>query len=157
MNDVAISTKSDQIDAVVSGLRQITTQLEQFGFSQVNEPLVASKVVADCDIVSIAERLIEERRKRDKFFDSSTFGEPVWDILLDLYVAQMKGRMISVSSACIGAHVAPTTALRHLTVMTEKGDVVRIPDSSDARRVYVQLSDEKIASMTEYLSTLTLI
>jgi DNA-binding MarR family transcriptional regulator len=157
MSDTIISTASDQINAVLLGLRRVTTQLEQVSFAPTMEHVDIPIAVADRDIVASAERLLQERRKREKFFDADSFGEPVWDILLDLYVAKMRGRQISVSSACIAAHVPPTTALRYIVLMTKKGDVVRVPDEYDSRRVYLELSDKKMASMTDYLSAIAAI
>ncbi len=43
------------------------------------------------------------RRRRSRIFQNNElFGEPAWDILLDLYIAHVEKKSVSVSSACIG-------------------------------------------------------
>ena len=96
-------------------------------------------------------RAYRERRMRDEYFGQpGLFGEPAWDILLDLTQAEMAGRKLSVTSACIGACVPPTTALRWLAVLEQHGLVERESDSNDGRRAFVRLSDEGIRKMTGY-------
>ena len=54
--------------------------------------------------VELARQTYDDRRRRTKIFRSEElFGEPAWDILLDLYIAHADGKPVSVSSACIGS------------------------------------------------------
>ena len=100
-----------------------------------------------------AQHRYDERRKRAAIFGSSDlFGEPAWDILLDLYIAQAKGRDVSVSSACIGSAVPPTTGLRWLGMLEQAGLVVRNEDARDHRRVLVRLSADGVARMNRFLA-----
>ncbi len=94
--------------------------------------------------------MIKMRRMRDQYFDHSLFADPAWDILLDLLAARLEGKKVSVSSLCIAAAVPPTTALRWLTGMTENGLLERHHDPSDARRVFIALSDDSTAKLTAY-------
>ena len=103
------------------------------------------------DARSIRE-IIKHRRLRDSFFDAELFADPAWDILLDLMAARLEGRNVSVSSLCIAAAVPPTTALRWITTMTESGMLVREQDPSDARRVFIILSDEVAAKLDDYFA-----
>lgn len=81
------------------------------------------------------------RRRRDSVFGMpGLFGEPAWDVLLDLYLAHLDQRTVSVSSACIAACVPPTTALRYLTRLERSGLLKRKPDPTDNRRVLVSLT-----------------
>lgn len=68
------------------------------------------------------------------------FGEPTWDLLLDLYIREKAGSRSSVTSACIGSRVPHTTALRHIAALSKAGWVVRIPDETDKRRFWLALS-----------------
>ncbi len=90
--------------------------------------------------LALARATLALRRKRDRLFPEGLFGEPVWDLLLDLYIARADGRTISVSSACIAAAVPPTTALRWLRELERRDLVVRTADTGDGRRVHVTLS-----------------
>lgn len=101
-----------------------------------------------------ARRVYRERRRRLEIFgDETLFGEPAWDILLDLYVAGEKGKRVAVTSACIGSGVPSTTALRWLNVLEARGLVEREEDNVDARRSFVRLTPRAQALMREYFST----
>lgn len=91
------------------------------------------------------------RRKRDSIFGNpDLFGEPAWDILLDLFIAHGEGKPVSVSSACIGSASPATTGLRWLGVLAEEGLITRENDSGDNRRVLVRLTPRGLAAMETY-------
>lgn len=92
------------------------------------------------------------RRRNEVFRDDSLFGEPAWDILLDLFIAAKDRKRLPVTSACIGAAVPTTTALRWLAVLEEKGLVVREQDTVDARRIFVRLSGTGYEKMVAYFA-----
>lgn len=96
------------------------------------------------------------RRRREKMIDAEIFGEPAWDILLDLYEAHQIGRPIAVTSACIGAAVPPTTALRWINVLTERGHIQREEDPGDARRSFVKLTASTIVKLDQLFGRQTL-
>jgi DNA-binding MarR family transcriptional regulator len=99
-------------------------------------------------------RTIRARRLRDQFFGAGLFEDPAWDMLLDLYAAELEHTRVSVSSLCIAAAVAPTTALRWISKMTEAGLFVRQPDPQDRRRAFMALSNDASEAMRAYLSAL---
>lgn len=94
---------------------------------------------------------IRARRLRDQHFDAGLFEDPAWDILLDLFAAQLERAQVSVSSLCIAAAVAPTTALRWIAKMTDAGMLVRVPDPFDRRRAFMELSPGSSDAMRNYL------
>ena len=85
-------------------------------------------------------RQLALRRRRDGLFPPDLFGEPAWDMLLDLYVAASERRPISVSSACLAAAVPPTTALRYIATLERSGLIEREADPADRRRFHVRVS-----------------
>jgi DNA-binding MarR family transcriptional regulator len=87
------------------------------------------------------------RRLRARYFDPEIFGEPAWDILLELYEAELTHQRVQVSAACIGSGVPGTTALRCLHMMEARGLVERSDDPTDARRIFVYLSHEARTAM----------
>lgn len=100
-----------------------------------------------------ARRLYRDRRSRAQIFgDETLFGEPGWDILLDLFIAAKERKRVPVTSACIGAAVPTTTALRWLAVLEDRGLVLREADPTDARRIFVRLSAEAYAKMVAYFA-----
>ena len=94
------------------------------------------------------------RRRRAAIFGSDElFGEPAWDILLDLYVADADKKPVSVSSACIGSAAPPTTGLRWLGVLAEHNLVMREHDPEDQRRVLVRLTERGLEAMDDYFAS----
>ncbi|MDD1451935.1 hypothetical protein NHF48_014845 [Sphingomonas sp. H160509] len=96
-------------------------------------------------------RAIRARRLRDQFFGATLFEDPGWDMLLDLYAAELERGRVSVSSLCIAAAVAPTTALRWIARMTDTGLFERRPDLLDRRRAFMVLSDRASEAMRGYI------
>lgn len=102
---------------------------------------------------SIAQQAYFARRARERFFDADLFGEPVWDILLDLFVQMNSGRTVSITSACIASSVPPTTALRWITMLVQRGLVKRTNDPSDARRTFIELTEPALLKFNNYFET----
>lgn len=96
-------------------------------------------------------RMIRARRLRDQFFGAALFEDPGWDMLLDLYAAELERTRVSVSSLCIAAAVAPTTALRWIARMTDIGLFERHPDLHDRRRAFMVLSTRASEAMRGYM------
>lgn len=93
------------------------------------------------------------RRQRAAIFGGEElFGEPAWDILLDLYIAHAENKQVSVSSACIGSASPPTTGLRWLTVLAEKNLIARQNDVADHRRIMVRLTDKGVTAVERFLA-----
>ena len=115
----------------------------------VGQALPARKLLA------LAEKTYEDRRRRDRVIgQSDLFGEPAWDILLDLFVAYLTDKDVSVSSACIGSASPPTTGLRWLSVLEDNGLVLRQKDLTDQRRTLVRISDTGIERMGQYFNAI---
>lgn len=101
--------------------------------------------------LALARKAYALRRKRVSLFGNpDLFGEPAWDILLDLYIAAGEGKPVSVSSACIGSAAPATTGLRWLGVLADEGLVVRENDAEDHRRVLVRLTPSGAAAMDKF-------
>ncbi len=107
----------------------------------------------DDPLAEAARAMYRSRRRRSRHFDafSDGFGEPMWDIMLDLFVAGREGRLVSISSATIAAEVPPTTALRWLKGMEQDGMIERRDDPHDGRRTYVQLTAHVEIAMERYI------
>ncbi len=97
-------------------------------------------------------QVIRLRRLRDQFFGNGLLEDPAWDMLLDLFAADLERAQVSVSSLCIAAAVAPTTALRWIGRMTDEGLLQRQPDPFDRRRAFMVLSTNAREAMARYWS-----
>lgn len=98
-----------------------------------------------------AEKMYKERLARLAIFrDDDIFGEPAWDILLDLFASERVNKRISITSACLASNTPSTTALRWLTVLQRKNLIERIEDDQDARRCYVVLTTKGRNLLIDY-------
>lgn len=96
-------------------------------------------------------QILKARRQRDAYFGCDLFADPAWDILLEIYAADVSQQKISVSAACVAAAVPATTALRWLVKLEQAGILVRSADHLDGRRYWVQLSSSATDAMHRYL------
>ena len=94
--------------------------------------------------------MLRARRIRADFLPGDLFADPAWDMLLDLLAARLEQERVSVSSLCIAAAVPPTTALRWIRTLTDKGLVQRHADPHDGRRVFISLAQETTESMLRW-------
>lgn len=100
-------------------------------------------------------RAIRARRLRDEMFaQAGLFEDPAWDMLLDLFAAELERRPVSVSSLCIAAAVPATTALRWISKLIAADLLERRPDSLDRRRAFISLSAKASAGMRAYIAAL---
>jgi DNA-binding MarR family transcriptional regulator len=97
-------------------------------------------------------RVIRTRRLRAQYFPEDLFADPAWDMMLDLFHAELMHRRVSVSSLCVAAEVPATTALRWLTNMVERNLFVRRSDPLDGRRIFVELAPELSHAMRRYFA-----
>lgn len=95
------------------------------------------------ECMRLAVSLYSLRRKRDAVAGTKgLFGEPGWDILLDLYIAERRRIEIQVSSVCLDAGVPSTTILRWIARLEADGLIYRVNDLADARRRFVRLTEQ---------------
>jgi DNA-binding MarR family transcriptional regulator len=99
----------------------------------------------------LAQRIYRARRQRAEFWPAELFGEPVWDILLDLYIRACEGRDVSVTSACVASSVPSSTALRWLNLLESNGLVDRHDAPHDSRVHYVRLTMDGTRRMQQFL------
>lgn len=136
----------DPLDPSATDLRLLAGQLLQ-GLQRSVDGAAASGLGGAS---TFPEALYRMRRARDELFPGF-FADASWDMLLDLYEQRRRGRSVTISSACLASAVPPTTALRHLDLLTEQGLVVRRPCPHDARSTYVELSDRGVAMLDAWV------
>lgn len=102
-------------------------------------------------------RVRSETAKRDlrhQYFASELFGEPGWNVLVDLFDSSLRGRTVSVTDSCIASLAPPTTALRWIGRLEELGLVKRQRSSSDGRVFHLSLTEEAEKQLRAYFSAL---
>ena len=103
-------------------------------------------------LVERAKVELKARRHRHAHFPSSMFGEPAWDMLLVLYLAEA-GRHETICSLVHGAGFPHATCLRWLHVLENHGFVVRKGHPTDGRVTLVELTGEGRQALDDYFST----
>lgn len=104
--------------------------------------------------LTIAKWLYWSRGIRPGTLSPDLFGEPAWDLLLDLYIREKSGSRSSVTSACIGSRAPHTTALRHIDALRRSGWIKRIPDEGDKRRFWLALTPGAIQKLDRHFDQL---
>lgn len=105
---------------------------------------------APAGAVEEARRVFRLRRMRDQAFGPDLFGEPAWDLLLDLYIATSEPRPASVIAASIAASIAADD-VRWLNLLEEQGLVERVDAGKEMSRAIVALSAAAFDQMTRLL------
>lgn len=108
------------------------------------------------DALFKAKQHYKSRRAREKLFNTpDLFGEPAWDMLVDLFIAAEEGKQISVSSLCVASAVPMTTALRWIGILESRNMIERTADDCDARRFYLALSSSAQAKIRDHFESVT--
>jgi FixJ family two-component response regulator len=98
--------------------------------------------------------LLKKEAKRRGIGGGDVFGDPSWEMLLDLMLAKIEMRRVSVSSACIASGAPMSTALRLVGRLVELGVLNKLPDESDRRRHFLVIDPRFEVPLLEHLSDL---
>jgi DNA-binding MarR family transcriptional regulator len=104
------------------------------------------------DTTEVARAILQDRKRRGRIFNSGMFGEPAWELLLNLYVMDAEGPRLTIGRLIQVADCAQTTALRWLEYLQDQGLIVRREHPTDARTALVSLTDKAREALDLYLS-----
>lgn len=136
---------SDEVARIATALATLsTTRIEPPGGREDRE--------APDMAVGAVERAVNERKARARYFPGDLFGEPVWDMLLELLHCELRGRDSSVSDLCLYAGVPGTAALRWIAAMIERGLVTREPPPNEGSDAVVRLAPAASAALRRYFA-----
>ena len=114
---------------------------------------LAASTMQDNVLLEAVRRAYEARRLREKMLGKGLFGEPAWDMLLDLFVHALKaGKAISTTSLTVASAAPSTTALRWIGELDRAGLIERQMVPSDKRVQVQQLSRKGFDLMVSYFS-----
>lgn len=100
--------------------------------------------------VSRVLRILKLRQARQNIFGERLFGEPAWDMFLQLYASTLCGKKECVSSLCLASGVPSTTALRWIMHLERGGWIERDADRFDRRRIFVKATAKALAAMDKF-------
>lgn len=141
---------SEEVSRLASRLARLATDSEGRPTEEVVE---AAQGASEVSLEAVC-RVIRARRERARYFDPELFADPAWDMLLNLFAAELAQLRVTVSSLCAVADVPATTALRWITAMADADLCQRRPDPRDGRRVFVELSRSASAAMRSYFGNM---
>lgn len=105
-------------------------------------------------LADLAERIYDGRRRRVRFLDDDLFGEPAWDMLLDLFINHARKQRVPTTSLCIASQAPTTTALRWISILEQRGLVRRFSSERDQRVHYVELEEKGYRAVSGFLRDL---
>ena len=120
--------------------------------SQASGDRLTPLAFSDDKLRTVAGWLYSERIYRSAQFNPALFGEPAWDMLLDLFIQKIDGRRVATTSLCLGANVPQTTALRYIALLEEQGLVLRYTPPDDRRLALIDYTPDGYKRMRQYLS-----
>lgn len=100
--------------------------------------------------VSRVLRILKLRQARQNIFAERLFGEPAWDMFLQLYASTLCGKKECVSSLCLASGVPSTTALRWIMHLERGGWIERDADPFDRRRTFVRPTSKGLEAMDRF-------
>lgn len=108
---------------------------------------------AEANILGNAKATLRRRLLRRQLLGSEElFGEPAWDMLLDLFVHECEGKPLSMSSLCTAAAIPESSAMRLAQRLCDAGLLVRLPDPADGRRSFMKLAPEVAHRLRAYFA-----
>jgi predicted transcriptional regulator len=143
--------KLNRIAEAVDGLARQEPGSET-GSAAPSCPLAMDAGPAASELSTQLSMIMSFRERRRSILDYDFFGEPAWDMLLDLTEAHMRGKDISMTSLCVASHAPQSTAFRYIQLMLNAGLIEREDDPLDRRRINLRLTKRGLASMQELLS-----
>jgi len=99
------------------------------------------------ELARAVKRILRFRDLRNELFAEQLFADPAWDMLLEIFMCDLTQQRISVSAACAGSRVPPTTGLRWAKLLEKRGLIRRRNDPLDSRRVHLSLSEDAFTKM----------
>lgn len=98
-----------------------------------------------------AREILTLRQKRAELFGPSMFGEPAWEMLLQLYSMAGASRQ-SMSRLAQLSGTSKATALRWIDYLLDRGLISRQPHPTDLRTAFVSLTDKGREKLEAYLA-----
>lgn len=135
---------SDEVGRIAGTLARLSAEAEADTPIDLENPI-------DPDLVM---SVVRARRMRAHFFDADLFADPAWDMMLELFHAELTHRRVTVSTLAASAAVPATTALRWIDNLVKHDICARRDDPMDGRRVYVELTPGANDALRRYFAKL---
>ncbi len=105
-------------------------------------------------LVQRARAILNRRQLRQLHFNPAMFGEPSWEILLILYVAECEGDRQTPSKLATATGTPLSTTIRWIDYLDKKELVARQDHPTDKRVVFISLRERARSAMDAYLGSI---
>lgn len=80
------------------------------------------------------------------------FGEPAWDMILDLFVHEDDRKPMAMSSICVSAGIPFSSAMRLAQKLCDADILQRVPDTFDGRRINLRIAPDVVHRLRAYFA-----
>lgn len=156
---------SVEIASIKSVLAQATEKIEALdglvasanSAAQANGTVLKADKLNNAELIKRAQQLLRWSRFKAETLSlgSGLFADSCWNMCLDIYICDLKGEKITVSSIAHSSGIPMTTAMRYINVMAEENLLEKSPNPSDNRMIFISTSaicKEKISTILDNLS-----
>lgn len=105
-------------------------------------------------LISRARMVLGARRIREQYFHRDLFGEPAWEILLALYIAEDSGARFTTSKLAEWLEAPLSTVVRWVRTLEENSLVGRSDHPTDRRVVFIRLLEKGRQALDAYLGNI---
>jgi DNA-binding MarR family transcriptional regulator len=109
--------------------------------------------------LSLAKRIERQQQIKERNLgeELSRLGEPVWKILIQLFIATEERKNISVAEISDKISLPETTAIRYINILENIGYIVRPQHQPDPDHDQLRLTDRGLLMMQDTLLELDII
>jgi len=150
--DILTSTLVSNRDEVLSLVKKLEALLCSELGAETREG-AQSDVLIHSEVTNAARKEIFRRAERYQLFPAEIFGEPAWNILLELYLSDKLERSVTVTNACDVSGTPKTTALRWINFLIEMKLIERLSSELDQRVIFLRLSETAKQKLNAYFDT----
>ena len=135
----------DHLSRLASDLAEAAQMFDKASSDAGKEPAAIEAMTPRAFFTS----LLELRRMRERHFGTELFGEPAWDVMLQLMIARIDDKELRLSELA-GNPASPAVVTRHyVEELIEAKLVDRFDNAEDERDFYLTLSSEAARRMAE--------
>lgn len=161
LEEIERTSNPDEMRALAGSLMKLADAIDQdwspdHASMEYFWPSTAARIERNSlELAKKATLLIRQAKMRERYLPPELIGEPVWNMLLDLFVQFAGGAKVSSKSLCIAADCPATSALRHIKRIEAAGLIERIPSPKDGRVMLFSLTKTGVVAVGRALERLT--
>ncbi len=96
------------------------------------------------------DRVLQTWQARAQYFPPELVSDPVWGMLLELLLAELQGRRVSLARICNVSSVPTSTAIRWLNSLERRELATRRADAQNADHQFVELLPKGRSALQRY-------